>query len=123
MQVATGEVHKVLIDETDRKIISATQQGLPLTRQPYHAVAKETGIDVEEVIRRMQAMTENGIIRRSGVVPNHYKLGFKSNGMSVWNVPEERIIQLGEKVGSLDFVSHCYQRPRFLPEWRRRYKS
>lgn len=117
MQAATDEIHKVLIDETDRKIISATQQGLPLTRQPYHSVAKETGIEVKEVIRRMQVMTENGIIRRSGVIPNHYKLGFKSNGMSVWNVPEEKIIMLGEKVGALDFVSHCYQRPRFLPEW------
>lgn len=105
------------LDDIDRKIISATQKGLPLTRHPYHDVAKQTGLDVKEVISRMQSMTERGIIRRTGVVPNHYKLGFKSNGMSVWNVPEEKITQLGQLVGALDFVSHCYQRPRFLPEW------
>jgi DNA-binding Lrp family transcriptional regulator len=50
-------------------------------------------------------------------VPNHYKLGYKGNGMSVWNVPEQRIDELGELIGQLDFVSHCYQRPRHLPSW------
>ena len=105
------------IDETDRKIILQTQSGMPLTRRPYHTIAEQTGIDVNEVISRMKAMTESGVIRRSGVVPNHYRLGFKSNGMSVWNVPEFKVMQLGDKIGALDFVSHCYQRPRFLPEW------
>jgi len=65
----------------------------------------------------MQAMLDNGIIRRIGIIPNHYKLGFKSNGMTVWDVPDEQIDQLGEAVGQLDFVSHCYQRPRHLPDW------
>jgi siroheme decarboxylase len=106
-----------ILDEVDRKIIAATQQGLPLTRHPYHDVAKEIGLDVKDVITRMLSMTERGIIRRTGVIPNHYKLGFKANGMSVWNVPEEKIKQLGEKIGALDFVSHCYQRPSFPPEW------
>lgn len=106
-----------VVDEVDRKIISATQAGLPLTLHPYHDVASEIGLDVKEVISRMQRMTDLGVIRRTGIVPNHYKLGFKSNGMSVWHVPENKITELGAKVGSLDFVSHCYQRPQFLPEW------
>lgn len=106
-----------VVDEIDRKIISATQAGLPLTLHPYHDVASEIGLDVKEVISRMQRMTDLGVIRRTGIVPNHYKLGFKSNGMSVWHVPENKISELGAKVGSLDFVSHCYQRPQFLPEW------
>ena len=108
---------ELILDEVDREIISATQQGLPLTRHPYNDVADSLGIDVAEVIARMQDMTDRGIIRRTGVVPNHYKLGFKANGMSVWNVPEEKISELGQKIGSIDFVSHCYQRPRFLPMW------
>lgn len=108
---------EVILDEIDRKIISATQDGLPLIRNPYHKVAQTVGIDVADVIARMQKMTDLGIIRRTGVVPNHYKLGYKANGMSVWNVPEEKITELGKKVGAIDFVSHCYQRPRFLPEW------
>jgi len=106
-----------IIDSADRKIISATQQGLPLTLNPYHVVAQEVGMDVKEVIQRIKNMTESGVIRRTGIVPNHYKLGFTANGMSVWNVPEFKIMQLGEKIGALDFVSHCYQRPRFLPQW------
>ena len=116
--VATQQnITNTILDDIDRKIISATQSGLPLTLHPYHDVAEQTGLDVNDVINRMKKMTEQGIIRRTGVVPNHYKLGFRSNGMSVWQVPEEKITQLGKLVGALDFVSHCYQRPQFLPEW------
>ena len=105
------------LDPVDRAIIAATQGGLPLTRQPYHTVAEQLGLDVGELIERMQTLLEWGIIRRIGIVPNHYKLGFRANGMSVWNVDDARIDQLGNAIGALDFVSHCYQRPRFLPEW------
>ena len=105
------------IDAIDRQIIAATQSGLPLSRNPYHDIARQLDLDVNDVLQRMQNMLDNGIIRRIGVIPNHYKLGYKSNGMSVWNIPEEKISQLGKLVGALDFVSHCYQRPRFLPEW------
>ena len=105
------------MDEIDRKIIAATQNGLPLTPHPYAEVGKEVGLPSEEVMSRMQAMLDNGIIRRIGIIPNHYKLGFKSNGMTVWDIPDDQIDQLGEAVGQLDFVSHCYQRPRHLPDW------
>ena len=105
------------IDAIDRDIISATQKGLPLTRHPYHDIAAQLGLDVREVLDRLQAMLDKGIIRRIGVVPNHYKLGFKANGMSVWNVPDEKVSELGRLIGSQEFVSHCYRRPRFLPEW------
>jgi DNA-binding Lrp family transcriptional regulator len=57
------------------------------------------------------------MIRRIGAVPNHYALGYKANGMTVWDVPDEKVDELGERVGALDFVSHCYRRPRHLPEW------
>ena len=117
MLATQQSITNTILDDIDRKIISATQSGLPLTLHPYHDVAEQTGLDVKDVINRMKKMTEQGIIRRTGVVPNHYKLGFRSNGMSVWQVPEEKITQLGKLVGALDFVSHCYQRPQFLPEW------
>jgi len=65
----------------------------------------------------MQRMLETGVIRRIGAVPNHYRLGYKANGMTVWNVPDERVCELGKKIGALEFVSHCYHRPRHLPEW------
>ena len=117
MLVATQQSEDTIIDAIDRKIIEATQKGFPKCRQPYHAIATQLELDVSTVIKRIQNMLDKGIIRRIGVVPNHYKLGFKANGMSVWNVPEEKIAELGKKIGALDFVSHCYQRPRFLPEW------
>ena len=105
------------IDATDRQIIVATQAGLPLTTRPYHAIAQQLGLEPEEVMARMRAMLEGGIIRRIGAVPNHYALGYKANGMSVWDVPDDRIGELGRKIGRLDFVSHCYHRHRHLPEW------
>ena len=106
-----------IIDDTDRQIIRATQSGLPLVSRPYHEVAEQLGLSVSDVLSRMQLMQENGIIRRIAAVPNHYALGYKGNGMSVWDVPAERVNELGKKVGALEFVSHCYHRPRFLPEW------
>jgi DNA-binding Lrp family transcriptional regulator len=86
-------------------------------KEPYEAVAHIVGIPASEVMERMQRMLADGIIRRVGVVPNHYALGYKANGMSVWNVPEDQIAELGRRIGALDFVTHCYRRPRHLPEW------
>jgi DNA-binding Lrp family transcriptional regulator len=63
-------------------------------------------------------MLSNGIIRRIGAVPNHYKLGLTANGMTVWDVDDNKVSDLGNIIGQLDFVSHCYQRPRHLPMWR-----
>lgn len=105
------------LDATDRRIIQATQTGLPLTPRPYHAVAEQLGLEATDVMRRMQRMLDLGIIRRIGAVPNHYALGYRANGMTVWDVDDDRIDELGERVGQLECVSHCYQRPRHLPEW------
>ena len=63
-------------------------------------------------------MLSSGIIRRIGAVPNHYRLGLKANGMTVWDVADEQADELGMQIGQLDFVSHCYLRPRHLPVWR-----
>ncbi|WP_262966920.1 siroheme decarboxylase subunit beta [Methylobacter psychrophilus] len=107
----------MILDETDLDIMRATQAGLPLTPEPYQCVAEQLGLTTEVVMTRMIAMQEQGIIRRIGVIPNHYKLGYHFNGMTVWNIPDDVIDKLGEKVGQLEFVSHCYHRPRHLPEW------
>lgn len=104
-------------DDLDRAIVTATQEGLPLLRDPYHAVAMNIGVVADKVMDRMTTMLERGWIRRVGVVPNHYRLGLKGNGMSVWNVPDDTVRAHGLLVGSLGFVSHCYHRPRHLPDW------
>lgn len=105
------------LDDTDRRIIAATQAGLPLVPEPYQAVATELGLDAPTVMTRFKRMVDLGVIRRIGLVPNHYALGVTANGMSVWNIVEHEVSYAGRTVGALDFVSHCYHRPRRLPDW------
>jgi len=107
----------MVIDETDRRIVAATQEGLPLTARPYSVVAERLGLTGDDVIKRLKRMLADGIIRRIGAVPNHYALGFKGNGMAVWDVPDEHVRECGRLIGALEFVSHCYRRPRHLPLW------
>lgn len=103
--------------QLDHQIVLATQAGLPLDPQPYHRIAEQLGVEATLIQARFKEMLEDGRIRRIATVPNHYKLGIVANGMSVWNVPDEQVDELGAKMGNLDYVSHCYRRPRFLPEW------
>ena len=105
------------IDAFDRRVIKATQTGLPLVVSPYAAIAKQISSTENEVMKALSKMQKTGVIRRIGVVPNHYKLGLRANGMSVWNVADAQIKTLGENIGALDFVSHAYERPRHLPLW------
>ncbi len=106
-----------MLDETDRRIIVATQAGLPLTPRPYHAIAELLELTPDDVMTRLRRMARTGALRRIGAVPNHYALGFRANAMTVWDIDDARIAALGPRVGALDFVSHCYRRPRHLPEW------
>lgn len=105
------------MDSVDRSIVTASQAGLPLCPQPYKALADETGLDADDVMHRIIAMQARGAIRRIGAVPNHYALGYRSNGMSVWDIRDDSVSALGMTVGALDCVTHCYRRPRRLPEW------
>lgn len=104
-------------DDMDRRIIAATQAGLPLVREPYQAVAREAGTTEEDVMARLERMQAFGVIRRIGAVPNHYKLGYTANGMTVWDVADIDVDAAGEAIGAFDYVSHCYKRPRHLPHW------
>jgi DNA-binding Lrp family transcriptional regulator len=105
------------MDNTDRRILKATAAGLPLVPRPFAEVASWLDVTEAEVIARTARMQDAGIIRRVAVAPNHYALGMVANGMSVWDVEDARAETLGERVGALAFVSHCYLRPRSLPDW------
>lgn len=106
-----------MLTSFDERLIQATQAGLPLVTRPYEAIAASLGVPAEAVLERFEGMLREGLVRRIGAVPNHYRLGFVANGMTVWDVADERVDALGEKVGALEFVSHCYRRPRALPDW------
>ncbi len=100
------------------RVQRATQAGLPLVPRPYEAVGGTIGATGEEVMATLRAMLADGRVRRIGVVPNHYAIGYVANGMSVWDVDDAAVGELGPRVGALGFVSHCYRRPRRLPHWR-----
>jgi DNA-binding Lrp family transcriptional regulator len=106
-----------MLDAVDRRLIAATQNGLPLVAEPYRAVAETVGIDESEVLERLARLLARGAIRRIGAIPNHYALGLIANGMAVWDVRDDCVAAVGACVGALDFVTHCYERPRHPPLW------
>ncbi len=105
------------LSELDRQLIAATQGGLPLVARPYDAIAERLGVGSAQVRERLAQMQAEGLIRRIGAVPNHYRLGFVANGMSVWDVEDAQVDRLGEQIGALPGVSHCYRRPRYAGVW------
>jgi DNA-binding Lrp family transcriptional regulator len=105
------------VDAMDRRLLRATQAGLPLCHDPWTAIAARLDTSPAQVLARLQAMLAAGAIRRIGAIPNHYRLGLRGNGMSVWDVPDDMAEELGRKIGRLDCVSHCYLRPRHAGIW------
>jgi DNA-binding Lrp family transcriptional regulator len=99
-------------------VVRATQGGLPLVPRPYEEIARQLGVAQDAVLGALRRMLADGRIRRIGAVPNHYALGYTANAMSVWDVADDAVDELGAQVGALAFVTHCYRRPRRLPEWR-----
>ena len=90
-----ANAHLRLHDDIDRALIVATQSGLPLVARPYEAVGAMLGVSGERVSERLGQMLAEGLIRRIGAVPNHYRLGYTANGMTVWDVADERVDELG----------------------------
>jgi len=101
----------------EKSLVEIISQGLPLVSHPYAAIAKQLGSTEARVIEGLQRLMQRGDIKRFGVVVRHRKLGYRANGMVVWNIPDERIAELGRCIGQYEFVTLCYQRPRRLPEW------
>lgn len=114
---STSKAGASTLEGLSRRIVLATQAGLPICEQPFDAIAREVQSTPEQVKACINEMLEDGRIRRIGLVPNHYRLGYTANGMSVWDVEDRYVDVAGEMVGALSMVSHCYQRPRALPEW------
>jgi len=108
---------KTTLTALERQYILLTQNGLPIIEKPYHRIAEQMEISVEQVLSLTNNMLTRGIIRRIAAVPNHYKLGYQFNGMTVWDIDDEQAEKFGDAVGRLPFVSHCYLRPRHLPQW------
>ena len=104
-------------DDFDRAVIRATQGDLPVVPEPYVGAAKELGISVEKLVDHLTGMQERGLLRRVAAILFHRRAGFSANGMGVWAVPDDRIMELGPKMASYRGISHCYQRPTY-EDWK-----
>ena len=108
---------RTTLTPAERDLVLEIQDGLPLTATPYADVAAAIDADTDWVIETITRFNEEGKIRRVGAVPNHYALGYTENGMTVWDVPDEIVSEVGPEIASLGFVTHCYQRPRHEGVW------
>ncbi|MCO8265643.1 Lrp/AsnC family transcriptional regulator [Haloferax sp. AB510] len=101
----------------ERDLVMEIQGGLPITETPYANVAEAIGQKPAWVVETIKRFNLEGKVRRVGVIPNHYALGYSENGMTVWNVPDDLVTEVGPEIASLDFVTHCYRRPRHEGVW------
>ena len=108
---------QVVLDDIDQRLITLIQTGLPLSPTPYADIGEKLQLDEEDVIQRIQKLNDDNVIKRFGVVVRHHELGYKANAMTVWNIPDEAVSELGACMGQFDFVTLCYRRPRRLPDW------
>ncbi len=105
------------LEPSDYALAAALEGGLTLVHRPYAELAAKAGMSEVEARRRLERLVALGIIRRLGVVVRHRELGYTANAMVVWDVPDERVEELGRMLGAQPGVTLCYRRPRVLPEW------
>jgi DNA-binding Lrp family transcriptional regulator len=110
------ELDKQPFDEFDQAVIRATQGDLPVVSEPYVAAAAELGVSVDALIEHLGAMADRGLLRRVAAILYHRRAGFSANGMGVWKVPDDRVLEVGPRMAAYRGISHCYQRPTYA-DW------
>ncbi|MCP4002350.1 MAG: Lrp/AsnC family transcriptional regulator [Gammaproteobacteria bacterium] len=93
------------------------QDGLPICPHPYTNLAKQFACTEQEIISAIAELKDTDVLNRFGVIVKHRRLGYNANAMVVWNIDDEHIERLGEKLAAEPSVTLCYQRPRNLPHW------
>jgi len=99
--------------EEDKNFIRELQKDMEIIDEPFVKAAKNLGITENELFDKMKHYEDIGVMRRFAAILRHRKVGFTANGMIVWKVPEDRISEVGEKLGAFPQVSHCYERPTY----------
>lgn len=102
---------------SDRALLAALAEGLPLSERPYADLGAALGLDEATVLARLAALQEGGVIRRFGVVVRHRPLGFTANAMVVWDIPEAQVAEAGRRLATAPEVRLCYRRPRRPGRW------
>jgi siroheme decarboxylase len=108
-----AETERQPYDEFDIAVIRATQGDMPVTEEPYAAAAAELGVSQEELLAHLRGMQERHLLRRVAAILFHRRAGFSANGMGVWKVPDEQIMEVGPRMAAFRGISHCYQRPTY----------
>lgn len=107
----------MVLSDADNRLIAEIQNGLPLSSRPWAEIGQRLEMPETEVIERVEALQKEGYIKRLGIVVRHHELGYNANAMVVWDVPDERVAEVGDALGRQRCVTLCYQRPRRLPHW------
>jgi len=102
--------------EDDKNFIRELQKDMEIIDEPFLKAANNLGISEDELFEKMKHYEDNGIMRRFAAILRHRQVGFTANGMIVWKVPEDKISEVGAKLGAFPQVSHCYERPTY-PDW------
>ncbi|MBF0623230.1 MAG: AsnC family protein [Magnetococcales bacterium] len=98
-------------------LIEAIQGGFPLCNRPFREIGTQIGLTEAEVIGMLADLQARGVIKRMGIVVRHHELGYRSNAMVVWDVPDGQAAGIGHRITAFDFISLCYRRRRALPGW------
>jgi siroheme decarboxylase len=114
--VPPAETARQPYDEFDQAVIRATQGDMPVISEPYAPAALKLGIDQPRLLDHLRGMQERRLLRRVAAILFHRRAGFSANGMGVWKVPDDRILELGARMASFRGISHCYQRPTYA-DW------
>lgn len=106
-----------MIDLIDRQLIALLQEGLPIVSRPYDLIGQQLNINEDGVLVRLSRLKKQGLIKRLGVIVNHRRLGYRSNAMIVFDVPDHLVDRIGDHISQFSFVNLCYQRPRKTEQW------
>ena len=111
--VQPAETEPQPYDDLDVAVIRALQGDMPVISEPYAPAAAEVGMPVARFLEHLQGMQERRLLRRVAAILYHRRAGFSANGMGVWKVPDERIMDIGPRMAAVRGISHCYQRPTY----------
>jgi siroheme decarboxylase len=110
------ELDPIDVTDEDIAVIRATQGDMPIVPEPYALAAERLGVSQDEVLARLESLRERGGLRRVAAILFHRRAGFSANGMGVWAVPEDQILQTGKRMAAFRGISHCYERPTYA-DW------
>ncbi len=99
-----------MLTELEKKVIASIQEDIAITERPYLEISQSLGISEDEFLETLSNLCQRGVIRRFGATLRHQQTGYNANAMVAWQVDEDHINKVGEKMASFRQVSHCYRR-------------